>query len=173
METKGVENWTSNRNGRHERVLAVVRSATVYTVRDMSGSRRVLVCVCMCVSVCEHVAVKCLFVMLPVCSCNSVSCILLYLVAVYVKIYEQPSVICYLCKEEASSTFSPVLHSKHFVCIQPVGDRTGVTSNNNGFELDWHTHTHTHTHTPIASVDVDKRVWVPLVETDTAESCST
>lgn len=91
----------------------MVWSATVYTVGDSVLSEPgvpnvcVRLCVSLCVSASEHVAVKCLFAMLPVCSCNSVSCILLYLVAVYVKIYEQPSVICYLCKEEAGSTFSP------------------------------------------------------------------
>ena len=56
METKGVENWTSNRNGRHERVLAVVRSATVYTVRDSvfsePGVPDVSSCVCVYVCVC-------------------------------------------------------------------------------------------------------------------------
>jgi len=75
------------------------------------------VCVCLCVwlCVCEHVAVKCLFSILPVCSWNSVSYILLYLVAFYVKIHEQP--ICHLLslqRESQQHLFLEFCIQKHF-----------------------------------------------------------
>lgn len=55
----------------------------------------ILLCVYMCVFMCERVAVKCLFAVLLFCSCNSVSNIPLYLVAVYV-IKKAVEPICHL-----------------------------------------------------------------------------
>lgn len=90
-----------------------------------------LVCVCMDrvpMLVCQCVAVECLLAVFPVCSCNSVSYIPLYLVAVYAQIYWEPSVICYLCKYTRPAAPLFVLHSKPFVCVLPVSNQTSATA---------------------------------------------
>lgn len=123
--------WSSNSNGWHEWLLLGVLCRFVYMVRatalfTVPSKPRVHVCARVHVCVCA-VAVKRLFAILPVCSCNIVGYVLLYLTSVCENL---PAAICYLLSMQRGGQrhLFFILHSKHFVCIFPVCDQTSVTS---------------------------------------------